>query len=115
MFEYLARLADSHAKRVLIAGAAFFLIAGALGGSVANRLAPYGADDPATETVKATNQLEDAGYRSTSLVVLLKDAKVSTAATRQRVVLPGNSLQPKATRGRITQSPPRSHCSGDGR
>jgi Lrp/AsnC ligand binding domain len=30
-------------------------------------------------------------------------------------VLPASSFQPNATRGRITQRPPRSHCSGGGR
>ncbi len=85
MFDSLARLADRHAKRVLIAGGVFFLIAGALGGSVANKLAPYGADDPATETVKAKNLLQDAGYRNTALVVLFQNAKVSDPSTRSRV------------------------------
>ncbi len=85
MFDALARLADRRAKRVVLFGALFFAVAGALGGSVANRLAPYGADDPATETVKATNLLEDAGYRSTALVVLVQHAKVSDPATRRRV------------------------------
>ena len=59
MFDALARLADRRAKRVVLVGAIFFLLAGALGGSVADRLDPYGADDPATETVKATKLLED--------------------------------------------------------
>jgi uncharacterized membrane protein YdfJ with MMPL/SSD domain len=85
MFDALARLADRRAKRVVIFAVAFFVVAGAVGGSVANRLAPYGADDPATESVKATNLLEDAGYRSTALVVLVRDAKVSDPATRTRV------------------------------
>src|SRR4051812_17418815 len=85
MFDALARLADRRGKRVVLFGVLFFVVAGTLGGSVANRLAPYGADDPSTETVKATNLLEDAGYRSTALVVLVKDAKVSTRATRKRV------------------------------
>ena len=53
MFDSLARLADGHARRVGLAAIAFFLIAGTLGGSVASRLDPYGADDPSTEAVKA--------------------------------------------------------------
>jgi uncharacterized membrane protein YdfJ with MMPL/SSD domain len=85
MFDALARLAQGNGKRVVIVAAVFFVVAGAMGGSVADRLAPYGADDPATETVKAANLMEDSGYRSTSLVVLLKDAKVSQSQTRARV------------------------------
>jgi hypothetical protein len=51
MFDALARLADGKARRVGIFAILFFLLAGALGGSVAERLDPYGADDPDTETV----------------------------------------------------------------
>jgi uncharacterized membrane protein YdfJ with MMPL/SSD domain len=85
MFEALARLADRRARRVVILGAIFLVVAGALGGSVADRLDPYGADDPATETVKAGNLLEDSGYRDTALIVLFRDAKVSDPATRHHV------------------------------
>ena len=85
MFEALARFSDGHAGRVVICAAIFFLVAGAVGGSVADHLDPYGADDPATETVKAHDLLEDRGYRDTALVVLLEDARVSSPATRERV------------------------------
>jgi uncharacterized membrane protein YdfJ with MMPL/SSD domain len=67
----LAELADRHARRVLIVAAALFLVAGVLGAGVADRLAPYGADDPDTESVIATERLEDAGYRGTGVVVLV--------------------------------------------
>ena len=46
MFDALARLADGNARRIGLLAIAFFLIAAAVGGSVANRLDPYGADDP---------------------------------------------------------------------
>ena len=39
------------------------IVAGALGAGVASRLDPYGADDPATESVQADERLEDAGYQ----------------------------------------------------
>ena len=54
MFDFLARLADRRARRIGLLAIGFFLFAGAAGGSVADRLDPYGADDPATESVKAT-------------------------------------------------------------
>jgi uncharacterized membrane protein YdfJ with MMPL/SSD domain len=85
MFDALARFADGNARRIGIAALAFFLLAGALGGSVASRLDPYGADDPATETVKARERLEDAGLRMPAVVVLLRHASVSDPATRARV------------------------------
>ena len=65
MTDRLARLADGHARRVLIFAAIFFVVAGALGAGVADRLDPYGADDPSTESVKADETLRDAGYRDT--------------------------------------------------
>jgi len=85
MFDALARLADRRARRLVLLAVAFFVLAGVLGGSVANRLDPYGADDPATESVKAQDQLEAAGYRSPAVLAVVEDAPVAKPATRQRV------------------------------
>ena len=57
MTDRLARLADGHARRVLVIAAIFFVVAGAIGSGVADRLDPYGADDPSTESVKADDAL----------------------------------------------------------
>ncbi len=64
MFDALAspRL-SAGASRSCSAAVVFFGAAGAVGGSVADRLDPYGADDPDTESVIAAERLEDAGYR----------------------------------------------------
>jgi uncharacterized membrane protein YdfJ with MMPL/SSD domain len=85
MFDTLARLADRRARRVGLLAIAFFLVAAALGGSVASRLAPYGADDPATEAVKARERLEDAGLRAPAVIAVVRDAPVTDPATRGRV------------------------------
>lgn len=85
MFDSLARLADRRARRVGLFAIVFFLLAGALGGSVADRLDPYGADDPSTESVKAREQLQDAGHRIPAVLVLVEDAPVAKPATRRRV------------------------------
>ena len=85
MFDALARLADGRARRVAVVAVLFFLLAGALGGGVASRLDPYGADDPATETVKAEERLQDAGLRSPAVIAVLPDAPVAEPATRARV------------------------------
>jgi len=61
MFTGLASLAQTHAKRIVILAVIFFAVAGALGGSVAKHLDPYGADDPSTQSVIADNNLEAAG------------------------------------------------------
>jgi len=85
MFDALARFADGNARRIGVFAIAFFLLAAALGGSVAKRLDPYGADDPATETVKARERLEDAGLRIPAVLVLLRHTGVSDPSTRARV------------------------------
>jgi uncharacterized membrane protein YdfJ with MMPL/SSD domain len=86
MFDYLARLANGKARRVGLFAIVFFLLAGAVGGSVADRLDPYGADDPDTETVKATDRLEEAGLRGTAVIAVVEDAPVADPATKQRVM-----------------------------
>ncbi|HWO84361.1 MAG TPA: MMPL family transporter [Solirubrobacterales bacterium] len=86
MFDSLARFANGKAKRVGLLAIVFFLVAGAVGGSVADRLDPYGADDPSTETVQAQERLEDAGLRVPALIAVVEDAPVAKASTRQRVV-----------------------------
>ena len=85
MFDSLARLADSHARRVGLLAIVLFLVAGALGGSVAKRLDPYGADDPATETVKAREQLQAAGLRVPAVIAVVKNAPVADVSSRNRV------------------------------
>ena len=98
MFDSLARLADRRARRIGLIAIGFFLLAGALGGSVANRLDPYGADDPATEAVKARQQLEDAGLRIPAVLVLVEHAPVAQAATRRRLVGAGTGAARAAAR-----------------
>jgi uncharacterized membrane protein YdfJ with MMPL/SSD domain len=85
MFERLARLADRSGKRVVIAAVVLSVIAGALGAGVADRLDPYGADDPASESVKAADRLEEAGYRDTGVIVLVDGVDVESGAGRDRI------------------------------
>jgi uncharacterized membrane protein YdfJ with MMPL/SSD domain len=85
MFERLALLADRRGRTVVILAVVLTIAAGALGAGVADRLDPYGADDPDTETVQAAERLEDAGYRETGIVVLVEDVAVDSAAGRERV------------------------------
>jgi uncharacterized membrane protein YdfJ with MMPL/SSD domain len=85
MFDSLARLANGNARRVGLLAIAFFLVAAAVGGSVASHLDPYGADDPSTETVKAREALQDAGLRSPAVIAVVEDAPVAAPSTRTRV------------------------------
>jgi uncharacterized membrane protein YdfJ with MMPL/SSD domain len=75
---WLARLADRRAKRVLTLGVILFALAGALGGGVANRLDPFGDEDPDTESAIADERLQEAGFRGTGIVVLVKSDIRST-------------------------------------
>ncbi|HEX3734671.1 MAG TPA: MMPL family transporter [Solirubrobacterales bacterium] len=102
MFDALARLADGHARRIGLLAIAFFLIAAAVGGSVANRLNPYGADDPATETVKAREQLQDAGLRFPAVVAVVENAPVAKASSRARVESLERSVRRRAEVASVT-------------
>src|SRR4051794_20187533 len=117
MFDALAGLANARAKRVVIVAAVLFLVAGALGGSVANHLDPYGADDPATETVKAADLLQDSGHRDTAVVVLFQKANVRSPATKSRVERVENELRKRsdvATVGGYFDTGQRAFVSRDG-
>jgi uncharacterized membrane protein YdfJ with MMPL/SSD domain len=85
MLDSLARFVYRRRRFVAVGGAVFFILAGGIGGSVANHLDPYGADDPATESVKADNLVQRQGYRETGVIVLVKDAPVANPGTRARV------------------------------
>lgn len=85
MFDALARLADGNARRIGLIAIVFFVLAGAIGGGVASRLDPYGADDPSTETVVAEERLQDAGLRVPAVIAVVPDAPVERPATRARV------------------------------
>src|SRR4051794_33681527 len=116
MFDSLARLADGHARRIGLIAIVFFLVAGAVGGSVADRLDPYGADDPATENVIGDKVAQDAGYHETAVVVLFRDTAVDTAAGRDRVSRVERQLRERPDVASVTGFPDtrsRDFVSGD--
>jgi hypothetical protein len=74
MFTGLAKLAHRRPKRVVALALVVAIAAGALGGSVADRLAPYGAEDPATESVHANDLIARGGIQpGVDLVVLARN------------------------------------------
>ena len=85
MLDGLARFVYRRRGFVAVGAVIFFVVAGGIGGSVANHLDPYGADDPATESVEADDLLQAHGYRPTSLIVLIQNAPVDESQTKQRV------------------------------
>src|SRR5436190_9949594 len=85
MFNSLASLAQRHGKRTAIFAVVLFVVAGALGGGVASKLGPYGADDPATESVKAQDRLQDDGFRDAGVIVLVQNIDSNSSAGKQRI------------------------------
>jgi uncharacterized membrane protein YdfJ with MMPL/SSD domain len=118
MIDRLADLANGRARRVLIVAAVFFVTAAVFGSSVANHLDPYGADDPATESVRANHLLEHAGYRQAGVVVLIRNAPVSNPATRGLVGRIERELRAREDVASVTgyyQTRSRDFISRDGR
>ncbi len=88
MLTKLADVVHGRPRRVLVIAFLLALVAGALGGSVADRLDPYGADDPATESVQARERIEEAtGLDPAAGVIALvaADGSVQSRATTERV------------------------------
>ncbi len=102
MLDALARFVYRRRRFVVIGAVVFFLVAGAVGGSVAKHLDPYGADDPDTESVKADDLLQDRGFRDTGVLVLLRDAPVSKADTKARVLAIQRELSARDDVARVT-------------
>jgi uncharacterized membrane protein YdfJ with MMPL/SSD domain len=102
MFNALASLAQRHGKRTVIFAAVFFVVAGALGGGVASKLAPYGDDDPATESVKAADRLEADGYRDASVIVLFQNTSPTSKDGQQRIQQVERQLRADPDVARVT-------------
>jgi uncharacterized membrane protein YdfJ with MMPL/SSD domain len=117
MFNSLASLAQRHGKRTVVFAAVFFVIAGALGGGVASKLAPYGDDDPATESVKANDRLEADGYRDPSVIVLFQNTSPTSPAGQQRIQQVERQLRANPDVARVTgylETQSRDFVSNDG-
>src|SRR3954464_9157059 len=102
MLDSLARFVYRRRRLVAVGAVVFFVVAGGFGGSVASHLDPYGADDPATDSVKADNLLKDHGYRPTSVLVLIQNAPVSSAQTESRVEGIEHELRSRGDVARVT-------------
>ena len=88
MWDTLAKLATHRSRTVILAALLGAIVAGALGAGVADRLQPYGADDPETESVRADNRLEDAGFHDLGLIALVRGVDLSSPQTKQRLTMP---------------------------
>jgi RND superfamily putative drug exporter len=102
MFNSLASLAQRHGKRTAIFAVVLFVVAGALGGGVASKLGPYGADDPATESVKAQDRLEADGFRDAGVIVLVQNVNPKDATGQQRITGLENKLKANSDVASVT-------------
>ena len=87
MLSRLAVFVHAHRRPVLYVAIAGAVIAGVFGAGVANKLSPYGQNDPATQSVQATNRYQAATGRQIDpgIVALVASGAVRTATAEQRV------------------------------
>jgi RND superfamily putative drug exporter len=105
MLSRIADLSHRRARLVIAAAVALAVFAALTAGNVADRLGPYGADDPDSETYKAGERLRDASGLMTGddVVVLIRPGvPVDSAAARERVEQVAAELKREPDVGRVT-------------
>ena len=87
MLARLATFIEANGRRVLLVAVLAAAIAGAFGFGVAKHMSPYGADDPATQSVQATTRFEAAAQRKIDpgIVAIVSAGDVHGSAARRRV------------------------------
>ena len=87
MLTNLATFINANGRRVLLVAVLAAAIAGAFGLGVVKHMSPYGADDPATQSVRATNRFEAAAHRKIDpgIVAIVSAGDVHSPAARRRV------------------------------
>jgi uncharacterized membrane protein YdfJ with MMPL/SSD domain len=93
----LAGFLYAHRRAVLYVTVLGAVVAGVFGSSVAQHLSPYGATDPATQSVQATNRFQAATDREIDpgvvALVTLTNANVHNTAAEDRVDQVANQLR----------------------
>jgi uncharacterized membrane protein YdfJ with MMPL/SSD domain len=87
MFARLATFLHSNGRRVLMVAVIGAAIAAVFGIGVAKHMSPYGANDPATQSVQAMNRFQSAAGRQIDpgIVALVNSGDVHSARARARV------------------------------
>src|SRR6266542_3059334 len=87
MLTRLAIFLHAHGRRVLLVALIAAPISGAFGFGVAKHMSPYSADDPATQSVQATDRFEAAAGRKIDpgVVAIVDTGDVRRPAVRRRV------------------------------
>jgi uncharacterized membrane protein YdfJ with MMPL/SSD domain len=83
----LATFIHANGRRVLLVSVLAAALAGAFGFGVAKHMSPYGADDPATQSVQATARFEAAAGRKIApgIVAIVSTRDVRSGAVERRV------------------------------
>ena len=91
----LAAFLNRNGRRVLFAAVLGAAVAGAIGFGVASRLSPYGQNDPATQSVQATNRFQAATGRQidAGVVALVRAGDVRSPAAQARVTAVADRLR----------------------
>ncbi|HEY7632050.1 MAG TPA: MMPL family transporter [Thermoleophilaceae bacterium] len=87
MLGRLATFLHANGRLVLAVAVVAAAISGAIGASVAKHMSPYGADDPATQSVQARHTFEHAAGRQidAGVVALVQGHAVRSSAAKARV------------------------------
>src|SRR5258708_9447307 len=87
MLTRLAAFIDAHGRRVLLVAVIGAAIAGAFGFGVAKHMSPYGATDPATQSVRAERRFERAAGRKVDpgIVAIVSAGDVGSPAVERRL------------------------------
>jgi uncharacterized membrane protein YdfJ with MMPL/SSD domain len=87
MLTRLAGFLYARGRRVLLIAVLAAIVAGVFGFGVAKHLSPYGASDPATQSVQAMNRYQHAARRQidAGVVALVNSDGVRTPAAHQRI------------------------------
>ncbi|MDP8968879.1 MAG: MMPL family transporter, partial [Actinomycetota bacterium] len=103
MLGLLARLASQHPSRVVLAAIVLTLVAAVIGSSAVDRLAPYAAEDPQTESVRADALLARSGVEAgVDVVALVRTPSGATSRSgRSRVERVARLLRADADIGRV--------------
>ena len=105
MLTKLALLAHGHPRRVIAVAVAIAVFAGAIAGGVADRLGPYGADDPDSETYRTGERLREATGLMTNanaVVLVRAGAPIRSDAARTKVEDVASRLRAAEGVGRVT-------------
>jgi RND superfamily putative drug exporter len=87
MLSRLATFLHAHSRAVLLVALVSIVVAGVFGLGVAKRLSPYGATDPSTQSVQATNRFQAATGRQIDpgVIALVTTGDVQSPHAERRV------------------------------